>query len=111
MSISSLARLDIARGTRNFGVGGGIIGALVGGSIAAMSSTSDENDEDSGFSARWLVIGTAIGAGVGSIAGSYLKTTRWEPAPIAVSLELHHVSGNTLCVTVDLKALVSLLRE
>ncbi len=84
LSIGSITRLDVHRGSRgNAGLGALIglpAGALIGAAIAAaVDQTADQEGLIIAFGAG---VGAAGGLLIGIVVGSLIKSDRWEPVPL-----------------------------
>lgn len=100
---SAVARLEVSRGktrmTREGVVAGMLAGGLVFG-IAAATSPSESRCDPMEFChsdpspavtfALGAVGGAAVGAGLGFLVGYSIKTDRWQPLPLEVSVAVEN---------------------
>ncbi len=90
ISMTSVKRLEISQGFRRNTLKGSIYGALIG--CALFGIVEFAVTEEGAFSDASIVVaalmGAAVGAGVGAIAGRARRTESWKKLPLPVSLSV-----------------------
>ena len=107
VAVSTIEGIDVSRGQHsNVGKGAVWGGAIVGGMglITGVALASDQGSLVSitgGEAVELTVASTALGAGVGALIGSLVRSEKWEAVPLS-TLQVAPVSLNRVAITLSL---------
>ena len=83
--LSAMTRLEVSSGTRSGAKGGLLVGGASGFFVGLISSATYYSSDEEG-AARYILggaaVGGALGAGIGWLIGSAIKSDRWEELPL-----------------------------
>lgn len=109
-SLETIRQLQISVGPRTHGRSGAIVGTvaggiaayhtfLTGGSTAICDRSANQDAASSGACLGILALGALAGAGLGGLAGGFIRTEGWDDLPIPeTSLGVSRSLGLYLCI-------------
>ena len=101
---SSIATIEVARGTRSRWKGGALVGAGWGVGLGLLLSNPPSSATEFSVDGGALAAGIAAGAAMGALVGAMRKTDRWitvPPGAIALSIQPARGQGVNLAMTVS----------